>query len=231
MKAEIQKIGDKLAVLIPDTFIKDFEITKDLDIRLENGRIIIAPIKSKKDRPERFVNFVMDFCIKEKKAGLAALKNADNPQKRDKSDPYLAPFHVFNDFDSENEYAVYATVAAAIAKADVKENGNVGIGRAIARCYATSTTGDKKELDTQSVNKLRRLLACDSPEEVCRVLRPLFSLINAKGLSKTIDYISLLRDLDNFHLDWSKERTKQYWARDFYGRLRDKDDDKDGENE
>jgi CRISPR system Cascade subunit CasB len=222
MKTELHKIEDGQGVLIPKTFLEECGIKDAVDISMENGRIIIKAFKSKKDRPENFVNHVMKFCNEENKAALAALKCADNLQKQDKSLSYLATFYI--DFDNQNEYLPYATIAAAIAKADAKQNGHVGIGRAIARCYETVAGSDnKKEVDPQAKTKIRRLLACDSTEEACRVLRPLFSLIDAKGLAKTIDYISLLRALEGFHIDWRREKIKQDWARDFYKRLADKE--------
>ena len=223
MKTELHKLEDGQSDLIPNAFLEECGIKDAIDISIENGRIIIKAIKSKKDRPENFVNHVMDFCNKENKAALAALKCANNLQKQDKSLPYLATFYI--DFDNQNEFQPYATIASAIAKADARQNGYVGIGRAIARCYDTVASSDnKKEVDPQAKTKIRRLLACDSTDEACRVLRPLFSLIDAKGLAKTIDYISLLRDLEGFHIDWRQEQIKQHWARDFYKRLADKDD-------
>lgn len=223
MKTDLHIIEDGQGILIPKAYLEECGIKGSVDISVERGRIIVKAIKSKKDRPEKFVNFVMnEFCLKENKAALAALKCADNPKKQGKSVHYLAPFYM--DFDNQNEYQPYATIAAAIAKADAKQNGHVGIGRAIARCYETVTTSDnKKEVGPQAKTKIRRLLACDSTEEACRTLRPLFSLIEANGLAKTIDYISLLRDLDGFHIDWRREQIKQYWARDFYKRLADKE--------
>ena len=222
MKTELHKLEDGQGILIPKAFLEECGIEDAVDISIENGRIVVKAIKSKKDRPENFVNDVMDFCKKDNKAALAALKGADNPNKQQKSFHYLAQFYI--ECNDSNEWLPYATIAAAIAQAGIKENGNVGIGRVIARCYGTSTTGEKKEIDTQAVSKLRRLLACDSTTEICRVLRPLFSLIDAKGLAYSINYVELLNDLTKFHLDWSKEKTRQKWARDFYKRLADKDE-------
>jgi CRISPR system Cascade subunit CasB len=225
MRVELQKINEEAAVILPEKFLKECGINDAVDINVENGRIVITSSKFKKDRPENFVNFVMKFCIAENKAALAALKCADNPKKQEKSYDYLAPFYI--DFNSPNEVLPYATIAAAIAKTNSKENGHVGIGRAIARCYDTIDKNDnKKEIDPQAKVKIRRLLACDSTEEVRRVLRSLFSLIESRNV-KNINYVSLLRDLESFHLDWKRELTKQYWAKDFYNRVLDKDGEND----
>ena len=61
----------------------------------------------------------------------------------------------------------------------------------------------------------RRLLACDRVEEVCRILRPLFSLIDAKA-GVRLDYARLLNDLLFFNFD--PQRTKSQWAMEFYRR-------------
>jgi antitoxin MazE len=44
MKAELQKLGDAHAVIIPDAFLTDCGITKAINLRLENHRIIIEPL-------------------------------------------------------------------------------------------------------------------------------------------------------------------------------------------
>ena len=82
-----------------------------------------------------------------------------------------------------------------------------GIGRAIAKCYDDGNQSD------QAKAKLRRLLACDSVEEACRILRPLFSLIASRGNS-SLNYARLLEQLLKFH--WESERIKSQWAQEFY---------------
>jgi CRISPR system Cascade subunit CasB len=62
-----------------------------------------------------------------------------------------------------------------LQKQKVEQNGTVKIGQAIARCYEEGNQSD------QAKAKLRRLLACDTTEEVCRILRSLFSLISSKS--------------------------------------------------
>ena len=224
MKIQLQTLDDGKGLLIPKNFLEECHFAESVNCRVENGRIIIEKFQSKKDRPEKFVNYVMEFCKAENKAALAALKGADSShhKKQEKSFHYLAPFYI--DTNNESEWKPYATIASAIAKSNAEKNGATGIGRTIARCYGVSHSGDKKEskeIDAQAVNKLSRLLACDSTSEVCRVLRPLFSLIDSKGLAKNINYISLLRDLEYFNIDSNRERTKEYWTRDFYRRLND----------
>ena len=125
---------------------------------------------------------------------------------------YLAAFQIA--LDNTSQRLPYATIASAIAKAEVKHNGNAGIGAAIANCYdQNKENGNQSE---QAKAKLRRLLACHSVQEVCRILRPLFSLIGSRS-QVTLDYVQLLKDLLYFN-DNNRQRIKARWAQDFYGR-------------
>lgn len=159
---------------------------------------------TKSSRNENFVKFVMERITKEDNRAVAALKRADNPATEYQSWEYLA---AFIDIDKDYERLPYATIASAIAKVKAEQNGKVQIGQAIAQCYE-----DGKESD-QAKMKLRRLLACETTEEVCRVLRPLFSLIDAKA-NVQLDYAALLKDLLYFHRD--NKSVKSHWAQDFY---------------
>ena len=166
---------------------------------------------SKPGKSEAFVTFTVEQCQQDK--GLAAaLKRADNPATEYQCWEHLAAFHI--DLEKDYQRLPYATIAAAIAKAKVEHNGNIGIGRAIALCYEEGNNSD------QAKAKLRRLLACESVEEVCRILRPLFSLIDAKA-GVTLNYAQLLADLLKFH--WDNQRVKTRWAQDFYGRIDNKE--------
>lgn len=157
-------------------------------------------------RSEAFVTFTIEQCQKDK--GIAAkLKRADNPNTEYRCWEHLAAFHI--DLEKEFERLPYATIAAAIAKSKAEHNGNIGIGRAIALCYEDGNASD------QAKAKLRRLLACEAVDEVCRILRPLLSLIEAKaGLN--LNYAQLLSDLLYFHSN--PQLIKSRWAQDFYQR-------------
>lgn len=158
----------------------------------------------KTSRSLAFVQFIIALIGKNKGAA-AALKRADNPATEYQCWEYLAAFNI--DLEKPWERLPFATVAAAIAKEKSAHNGNEGIGKAIAKCYDDSNEND------QAKAKLRRLLACDSVEEACRILRPLFSLIASRGNS-SIDYARLLEQLLKFH--WESERIKSQWAQEFY---------------
>ena len=158
-----------------------------------------------------FVDYIISRCQADN-GFRAALKRADNPATEYQSWEVLAGFHI--NLEYENQRLPYAAIAAAIARAKVEENGAAKIGQAIARCYEDGNASD------QAKAKLRRLLACDSLPEACRILRPLFSLIESKGKT-VLDYATLLNDLLRFGHDDSRTYIKARWAQNFYGKPAD----------
>lgn len=155
------------------------------------------------NRSASFVKFIIELIQKDN-AAAAALKRAENPNLEYQSWEYLARFI---DIDKDYERLPYTTIACAMAKAKAEHNGTVRIGEAIARCYEDGNNSD------QAKAKLRRLLACETVEEACRVLRPLFSLINSKA-GIQLNYADLLNDLYWFNDD--SQRAKAKWAQNFY---------------
>jgi len=148
-------------------------------------------VAEKPDKSHIFVRRTIKKCLDN--PGIAAtLRRADNPNTEYQSWDYLASFQI--DLDKAYVRLPYATIAAAIAKAEPRQNGRIGIGRAIALSY------EDDNQDPPAKAKLRRLLACDSTEEVCSVLRPLFSLTNSR-VSTDLDYSRLLSDLLFFNKD------------------------------
>ncbi|ANT65416.1 type I-E CRISPR-associated protein Cse2/CasB [Prosthecochloris sp. CIB 2401] len=160
--------------------------------------------EKKTSRPEAFVQFVLRLCQNDKGAA-AALRRADNPATEYQSWEYLAGFNI--DLENPFERIPYATIAAAISRAKAENNGSAGIGKALALSY------DDKSASDQAKARLRRLLACDSVTEVCRILRPIFGLIDSKT-TVTLDYAKLLNQLLWFNHD--NNRIKAVWATDFY---------------
>jgi len=161
----------------------------------------------KTSRVEAFVAFILRRCAQD--AGEAArLRRADNPATEYQAWETLAAFNV--DIDKPWQRLPFATTAAAIARSKRDANGRFGIGSALAGCYEDGSDSN------QAKSKLRRLLACDSVEEVCRILRPLLNLIESRQ-SHHLDYALLLDQLLKFH--WNGERIKARWAQDFYRKV------------
>lgn len=160
-------------------------------------------------REERFVIGILKVCTESK--GLAArLRRADNPATEYQSWELLAAYGI--DLEQERERLPFVSVAAAIAKAKIERNGSLKLGRAIAYCYQNGNASD------QAKTRLRRLLACNDLEELCRILRPLLSLIDSK-VSQPLDYIRLLKQLRRF--SFKAQQVRAQWAQEFYGQAVD----------
>ena len=139
-------------------------------------------------------------------AFAAALRRADNPDTEYQSWEYLAPWI---DLEKPWERLPYATVAASLARIKkASTDGSSNLGKAIALCYQDGNTDD------QAKAKLRRLLACDSSEELCTVLRPLLRLMSSRGVR--VCHADMLHDLIFFNVN--PVRTKTKWAQDFFGK-------------
>ncbi|MBF0376316.1 MAG: type I-E CRISPR-associated protein Cse2/CasB [Desulfamplus sp.] len=173
-------------------------------------------VLKRKGRGERFADYVIQR-INGKEHGLgkdnafgAILRRADNPATEYQAWEYLISFGC--DIEKPWERLPFCTIGAALARAKPEKDGRFGIGKSLASCYE-----DGKDSDPAKA-KLRRLLACDSIEEVCSILRPLLSLIQSNSVP--LCYGRLLDELLYFG-DGSKK--KILWASDFYGRRSDDD--------
>lgn len=162
-----------------------------------------APVEAKKNKEQQFIQFVIDRC-KQDKGFAARLRRADNPATEYQSWEILGPWV---DLEDKYQRLPYATVAAAIGRAKIDANGKLSLGKALADAYAEKGS---TQYSDQAKAKLRRLLACDSVEEICRVIRPVLSLIDSK-VDQQLDYSKLLGELRYFG-----ERSKVRWAQDFY---------------
>lgn len=76
----------------------------------------------------------------------------------------------------------------------------------------------KKNSDIDSP-RLRRLLSCNSIQELCRSLRPVLSLIASRNIS--LCYSKLLEDICRFQYDNARQNIKLRWTREFFRRSTD----------
>ena len=161
-------------------------------------------IISKLTKGRKFIGYICGI-ISSNTAKAAALKRADNPALEYQSWEILNHFGI--DLTHQQERLIFSLIAAALAKAKIKQDGSLGIGAAIANCYENKSKSD------QASSKLRRLIGCDSIEELCSVLRPLFQLVSSKT-GNTLNYGKLLDELLQFQVNPSKVKTD--WAQNFY---------------
>ncbi len=152
----------------------------------------------------RFVAHTIEVCTRDK--GMAArLRRADNPATEYQSWEFLASMGI--ELENEHKRLPFVTIAAAIAKAKAAANGSVPLGRALANCYE-----DGRE-SSQARARLRRILACESLPELCRILRSSLTLIESKGAG-ALNYELLLRQLLRF--SFYGQQVKAQWAQEFY---------------
>jgi len=159
--------------------------------------------EKEQSKEEKYVHFVLDRIHKDN-GFRAKLSRAMSDSTEYQSWEILS---TWCDLDKEWLRMPYAIVGASLAKARCSKDGYLGIGEAIAKCYKDGNQSD------QAKAKLRRLLACKNTVEACRILRPLLSLIESKGVE--IKYSQLLHDLLGYSVDWTPAR----WAQNFYGRV------------
>ncbi len=161
---------------------------------------------SQSTREERFVQSIINRCI-QNKGDAARLRLADNVATEYQSWEILGSLGV--DLENDHQRQPFVTVAAAIAKAKTEANGNHTLGSTLAACYEEGSESN------QAKARIRRLLACQSLPEVCRVLRPVFSLINSKS-NQTLDYARLLKQIRRFAFEDARTQVKAQWAQEFY---------------
>jgi CRISPR system Cascade subunit CasB len=169
-----------------------------------------AKVVKQSGKESIFIDQVFDRCRNDK--GLAArLRRADrfdNPGVAAQAWEFLVWARV--DLEKEGEYLSFATIAAAIARSKVEANGKLSLGQALARCYEKGSENDSAKA------RLRRLLACESLEELCHILRQLFPLIFAR-VAQSLDYVELLKQLRKFTYGPEAIRqVKAAWAQKFY---------------
>ncbi len=161
-------------------------------------------------REERYVKAIIER-MKTDSAMAAALKRADNPATEYQCWEYLADFKI--DLEKPWERIPYTTVSAAVARVKPAQDGFYSFGAALASCYDDGTTRGRD--NDQARSKLRRLLACDTIEEVCAILRPLLSLIASR--EKKLAYGRLLNQLVWFENNPQKIRIR--WAEEFFSNV------------
>lgn len=174
-----------------------------------------------KSKEEFFVETVLEKLKGPDTSFGAALRRADNPDTEHhcweflcqgrgrKQDPWC-------DITKKWECKPYVLIGAALAKAKPDKDGDLGIGKAIARCYSDEGMANDNKYRAAKA-KLHRLLACRTAEEACDILRPLLGLINSRQIH--LNYAGLLKDLLSplkYSNEYFNEYIKAKWAKDFY---------------
>ena len=136
------------------------------------------------DKCAAFVDYLFTQCERDK--GFAArLRRADNPATEYQCWEVLVQFNV--NLESQAERLSYTIIAAAIARNKAMTNGSITLGEAISKAFEDGSKSHQANM------RLRRLLACDTTEEACRILRPLLSLIQSR-VNAPLNFTFLLKD-------------------------------------
>ena len=160
--------------------------------------------KVSQSREASFVSSMIRYCDRDK--GIAArMRRANNPTTEYQSWELLVGFGI--DLERESQRLPHTTIMAAIATSKAPENGYLSLGQAIAKCYVDGSDSE------QAKSRLRRLLATQDTNEMCRILRPILSLIHSR-LSEPLNYEGLLKQMLSFQYD--PQKVKARWAQEFY---------------
>ena len=157
--------------------------------------------EKQKWNPQGFVAAVIRRA-KEDTAFRAAMRRADIPQTAAFAWEHLA---AWCDIASDRERLAFALAGAAIAREQPDADGRKNLGEVFHACCPDRDAREREQ------RRFRRLLGCDSAEELCEVLRPVLRYLQNKAPGG-IGYATLLTDI----LYWN-ERVKLRWARSFFG--------------
>lgn len=131
---------------------------------------------------------------------------ADNPDTEHYAYGILSRFGI--DLENDGERRPFALIGAALSRRDAARDGTLGLGAALRCCVESEDQGEAR---------LRRILVCRRQDELCRVLRPLLSLIASR--EAPLCHERLLDDLLKFRFEHARQRICLRWAREFYGTI------------
>jgi len=158
------------------------------------------------DRATAFVKYLSDHS--EDRGMMADLRRGFSESQAHRAWPYLASWC---DLTHSRERAVFQTVAAAFAHHPVVA-GEGDLGSVLRRI----AMGDKRGQEGLATfdGHFRRLLVCDSVEELCDHLRGPLRAAAAKGIP--VNYEQMFNDL----WYWG-EKVRLRWAASYWGEARE----------
>ena len=149
-----------------------------------------------------FVDYVIRRVKKKSETAFrAVMRRGVNTSMESAVWEYLVPYC---DIGVDRIRHAFALVGAAIAAEAPETDGSVSLGRALR-----SICKNDDDVDRES-RRLRRLLSCDTTDELVGVLRPMMHYIQDNAAMR-LSYKKLLNDL----CYWS-ERTRIGWTQDFF---------------
>ena len=164
--------------------------------------------ENNESKSEKFVSYVISK-ISSDLGARAAFSRADNPDTASIAWEYLVSWC---DLANSRERNAYALIAAAIAKGRIEQNiAGKDIGKCLGIISRNEHNGDISDNQSPEQRRLRRLLACDTSEELTEVLRSVLRYLQSKDVATQLDYAKTLNDV----LFWN-ERVKINWCKGFF---------------
>lgn len=173
--------------------------------------------EKKEQQARRFVTAILERC-QEDKGFAACLRRADNPDTEHYAYGVLAGFGI--DLENDGVRRPYAVIAASLSRSRRDQDGDLGLGAALRGCV---------EREDQGESRLRRMLACRTTEELCRMLRPLLTFIDARDAP--LCHARLLDEMLSFRFEEARRRTRLRWAQEYYKRSASDEDEQAGEGD
>lgn len=149
-------------------------------------------------------------ALREDRGAMANLRRGFSPATEDRAWPWIARWC---DLTKDHQRLIYTAVAAAYAThPETTDQGNLGtVMRSIAQNDQKRQNEQKGDDGLASFEaRFRRLLACQSLEQVCQRLASVIRAATQRGVP--VNYEQLFVDLWKWRYPTSRERVKVDWA-------------------
>lgn len=165
---------------------------------------------NKNDHNSYFIDYIFRLC-KSDSGAASKLKRAGSENQMALSYGILVGAGI--DIEKKYQLIPHSIVAEIIAKSDLEsDTGKENFGKVLR------LASELKKEKGQEVNdtKMRRILNCDTLEELQIVLRSMLNFIISRGFIDKLSLNDFLKDLLKFESEWAQNRIKKKWAIGFY---------------
>lgn len=176
-----------------------------------------------KDKCSYFIENIFRLCKSD--SGIASkLKRAASENQAVSSYGILVRAGI--DIEKSNQLITHSIVAEIIAKSELESDvGKENLG-AVLRLSLEFKKEEGKELND---TRMRRLLSCDTLEELQLVLRSILNFIISRGNIEKLCLSEFLKDLLYFETESAQNRIKKKWAKSFYADSNNKEENEKNE--
>lgn len=148
---------------------------------------------------ESFFNEIYSKVRAGDRGYLSVMRMADHPRLRYRVFGTLAR----NGIRLEQCYSLpYTVLGASIARVKLTQDGELSLGKALRLAF-----GENKAEDPSVQTRLRRLIACDSSQELCQILPSVLRLIESRLENKHLCYRKLYELIALFDVDLQRGRS------------------------